>query len=88
MRCRVNLASPLWKYSGNQAEFEIEGDTVRQVLSRLEEEAPGMKDILTGPLRDAIRIYLNNDDIEMLEKMDTAIKAGDELYISPVLTGG
>lgn len=88
MGCYVNLSSPLWKYTQNQAEFEMDGKNIKEILCQLEKEAPGLASIFSGPLIRAIKIYINNEDIDMLNGTDTMVKDGDEVYLSPVLTGG
>lgn len=91
MSCEVNFSSPLWKYSKNVQKVNVEGATIRDVFKGLEEMLPGLNRILLnddGNPRSSIKVYLNNDDIEMLKRMDTNVPNGTQIFITPILTGG
>lgn len=87
----VRIPTPLQKVTNNQAEVEVTGNTVREILMDLERRFPGIKDRLydeNGKLRRFINIYVNDEDIRFLQGEETEVKAQDELSIIPAIAGG
>ena len=41
-----------------------------------------------GKLRRFVNIYLNDEDIRFLQKLDTQLKDGDVISVLPALAGG
>lgn len=91
MAITVRIPTPLQKLTGNEAEVQVDGDSVKAALAGLEEKFPGFKDRLyddKGNLRRFINFYVNDEDIRFLKSEDTALKDGDELSIVPAIAGG
>ena len=67
-----------------------QGSTVRELLDDLEGRYPGFTGQLVtdGEIHRFVNIYLNDEDIRFLEKLDTPINDGDTLSILPALAGG
>ena len=70
--------------------MEANGDTVGTVLSTLIAQHPGLKSHLfqDGQLQRYVNVYLNNQDIQYLEKLDTPVKGDDTIIILPAMAGG
>jgi molybdopterin synthase sulfur carrier subunit len=70
---------------------EIEGATIGEVLRSLVAQNPGLAGQVIsddGELNKFVNIYVNDDDVRYLEKLDTPVKAGDEVSILPAVAGG
>ena len=91
MAVKVRIPTPLQKLTSNQAEVQVDGATVNDLLKSLEKQFPGIKDRLCdtdGKLRRFVNVYVNEEDIRFLNGADTAVKAGDEVSIIPAIAGG
>ena len=90
MAVEVRLAANLQKLVGGQKAVEASGATVREVLDDLESRHPGLKEtVMTeGEIHRFVNIYLNDEDIRFLEKLDTRLNDGDVLSVLPALAGG
>ncbi len=90
MAVEVRVTANLQKLVNGQRSVQGEGATVRELLDDLESHYPGFKDLLVtdGELHRYVNIYLNDEDIRFLDKLDTPLKEGDTLSILPALAGG
>ena len=91
MAVRVLIPTPLQRLTQNQAEVTVEGDDIREVISNLEAQFPGVKARLcdeNGALRRFVNIYINEEDIRFLKGESTSLKDGDEVSIVPAIAGG
>ena len=87
----VRLPTVLRAQAGGQATVEVQGSTVREVLHGLVSAYPGLgTNILdeSGDLRRFVNIYVDDEDIRFLDKLDTAVADGDEVTILPAVAGG
>jgi molybdopterin converting factor small subunit len=69
----------------------VEGSTIGEVLNNLVDANPDMKgQVLTddGGLHRFVTVYLNDDDVRYLDKLDTAVANGDTISILPAVAGG
>jgi sulfur-carrier protein len=90
MPIKVRIPTPLQKLTG-QGEVSVQAASVRELITQLEKNYPGMKDRLcdeTGKIRRFVNVYLNEEDIRFLNQEETAIKDGDEISIVPAIAGG
>jgi MoaD family protein len=90
MAIEVRLAANLQKLVGGQKSVTAEGSTVGEVLDDLEGRHPGIKDTVMadGEIHRFVNIYLNDEDIRFLEKLNTRLSDGDVLSVLPALAGG
>ncbi len=90
MTVDVRVTANLQKLVGGKRSVQGEGSTVLELLDDLESRYRGFKDILVtdGELHRFVNIYLNDEDIRFLDKLDTPVKEGDTLSILPALAGG
>ncbi len=69
----------------------VPGATVGEVIENLEQEYGGIRaELITddGSIHRYVNIYLNDEDIRFLEKLDTPISVGDTISILPAVAGG
>jgi len=91
MSVLVRIPTPLQKLVGDQAELQVEAGTLRDVVSRIAEQNPEVKQRLlddSGELRRFVNVYVNEEDVRFLQKLDTPLKDGDEVSIVPAIAGG
>jgi molybdopterin synthase sulfur carrier subunit len=87
----VRIPTPLQKLVGDKAEVQAEGSTLREVIDGLAAQAPEIKNRLlddSGELRRFVNVYVNEEDVRFLQKLDTPLKDGDEVSIVPAIAGG
>jgi sulfur-carrier protein len=68
-----------------------EGASVREVFADLGRRYPGFSQQIfdtDGQLRRFVNVYVNDEDIRYLGKLDTSLSAGDTVSILPAVAGG
>ena len=88
---QVRVPTPLRRYTAGSGAVEADGATVAALVDDLDKRYPGMKDRIcddAGQVRRFVNIFVNGEDIRFLSRLDTALKAGDELSIVPAIAGG
>ena len=74
-----------------EARVDAAGATVREVVEDLVTRFPGISPNLLaddGSLHRFVNVYVNDEDVRYLDKMDTEVADGDELSILPAVAGG
>jgi molybdopterin synthase sulfur carrier subunit len=87
----VRLPTVLRPAAGGQSTIEVEGSTVGEVFDYLIREHPALKDqLLTGDgeLHRHLNVFLNDDDIRYLGKLDAKVGESDTLTLMPAVAGG
>lgn len=91
MSVLVRIPTPLQKLVGDKAEVQAEGSTLREVVNSLAGQNSEFKTRLlddSGELRRFVNVYVNEEDVRFLQKLDTPLKDGDEVSIVPAIAGG
>jgi molybdopterin synthase sulfur carrier subunit len=91
MSVLVRIPTPLQKLAGDKAEVQAEGSTLRDVVNSLAQQNEEFKSRLldeSGELRRFVNVYVNEEDVRFLQKLDTPLKDGDEVSIVPAIAGG
>jgi len=76
---------------GGEREVTAEGSSVGEVLNALAESHPETRSQLFGPEGDLnryVNVYVNDEDVRVLDGLDTAVADGDTLVILPAMAGG
>jgi molybdopterin converting factor small subunit len=76
---------------GGEREVSADGDTIGAVLRSLTEAHPDTEAQIfgsDGDLNRYVNVYLNDEDVRVLDGLDTAVGAGDSLVILPAMAGG
>ena len=87
----VFVPGPLRDCCGGAAELAVAARDVRGVLAHLEERYPALHRGVcddTGAVRRHINFFVNHDHLRDLDGLDTALAAGDEVFILPAVSGG
>lgn len=91
MPVAVRLPTILRPATGGQATVQAEGATVGDVFGDLIRQHPGLKDQLLTPdgeLHRHLNIYVNDDDIRYLGKLDAKVTDADTVTLMPAVAGG
>ena len=87
----VKIPPVLRAQTGGEAELETPGSTVGEVLRSLAEAHPGTTAQLFddgGDLNRYVNVYLNDEDVRVLDGLDTAVADSDTVVILPAMAGG
>jgi len=91
MSVEVRVPTVLRRHTGGERKVQANGTTVAAVLESLVHQFPGLKDELLnedGQVRQFVNIYVNDEDIRYLDRLETAVGDGDNLAILPAVAGG
>lgn len=91
MPVEVRLPTVLRQHAGGQSTVKANGSTIGEVFEDLVLQFPQMKGQLVtdeGELHKFVNVYLNDEDIRYLGKLDTKVDDGDEVSILPAVAGG
>jgi len=91
MSVLVRIPTPLQKLVGDQAEVNVEAASLREAVQQLASQNEEFKTRLlddSGELRRFVNVYVNEEDVRFLQKLDTPLKSGDEVSIVPAIAGG
>jgi molybdopterin synthase sulfur carrier subunit len=87
----VRVPSMLRAATSGQKVVLASGESIRQVLDDVANRYPGFADSLFGPdgeLRQFVNVYVNDEDIRYLGKLDARLHDGDTVSILPAVAGG
>ena len=87
----VRVPAPLRAHTGGSKVVQGEGGNVAEVLADLDRRYPGLKSGLfneQGELRQFVNVYVNDEDIRYLERLETPVAPGDTVSILPAVAGG
>ncbi len=87
----VKIPPVLRAQTGGEAEVSIEGATVGEALRSLAEHHPDTAEQLFSPdgeLNRYVNVYLNDEDVRVLDGLETAVSDGDTVVILPAMAGG
>lgn len=88
---KIIIPTPLRKFTENNANIEANGGTVLESVQQLAAQYPDIKKHLfdeDGEIRNFVRLYVGDDDIEDLDSVNTAVEAGTVISIVPAIAGG
>ena len=94
MPVTVMIPTPLRKLTGGESSVAVDAGDARSIgelISAIDGKHPGIKERLcaeTGEVRRFINIFVNDEDIRFLKKLDTPLADGDQVSIVPAIAGG
>ncbi len=87
----VRLPTILRPSAGGRGTVTAEGATVGEVFEDLIRQHPALRDQLftpDGSVHRHLTIFLNDDDIRYLGKLDTKVGETDTVTLMPAVAGG
>jgi molybdopterin converting factor small subunit len=76
---------------GGEKELSAEGESVGAILRSLADSHPETQSQLfsaDGGLNRYVNVYLNDEDVRVLEGLETPVTTSDTLVILPAMAGG
>ena len=76
---------------GGEKEVGADGENVGEILRDLAANHPATESQLfssEGELNRYVNVYLNDEDVRVLDGLDTAVGESDTLVILPAMAGG
>jgi MoaD family protein len=87
----IRIPPVLRAQTGGQTEVEAGGSNVGEVLRALASQHPDTEAQLFDPEGDLnryVNVYLNDEDVRVLDGLETAVSDGDTVIIMPAMAGG
>jgi molybdopterin synthase sulfur carrier subunit len=87
----IKIPPVLRASTGGEREVAADGADVGELLRALADQHPATESQLfgeDGTLNRYVNVYLNDEDVRVLNGLDTAVKADDTLVILPAMAGG
>jgi sulfur-carrier protein len=87
----VKIPPVLRASTGGEKEVSADGSDVGAVLRALAERHPDTERQLfaeDGMLNRYVNVYLNDEDVRVLDGLDTVVRPADTLVILPAMAGG
>ncbi|MGV9329688.1 MoaD/ThiS family protein [Streptosporangium sandarakinum] len=91
MSVSVRIPTILRTYTGGAAEVNAEGETLRDVLRKLDADFPGIGARIlddSGKIRRFVNVYVGDEDVRFADNLDTATPSGVQVSIIPAVAGG
>jgi MoaD family protein len=91
MAVRVKIPTQLRAAAGGEAELQVEGGTVGEVLDAVFDRHGELRDRLSdddGALRRFVNVYVDGEDIRFTDGLQTTVSDGNEVQILPAVAGG
>jgi molybdopterin synthase sulfur carrier subunit len=76
---------------GGEREIQADGSNVGEILIAIAEAHPDTQTQLfgaDGQLNRYVNVYLNDEDVRVLDGLDTSVSGSDTLVILPAMAGG
>lgn len=87
----IKIPPVLRAQTGGESQVAVDGGDVGGVLRALAEAHPGTSKQLfgeDGELNRYVNVYLNDEDVRVLDGLETAVGAEDTIVILPAMAGG
>ena len=83
----VRLRSPLRELAGGKTELDIEGNTLGEVIRRLEQAYPQLGGWVLdeqGTLRQHVNLFVNGEQA----RLEAPVTSSDRIHVLPSISGG
>lgn len=91
MTVQVRLPNILRPVAGGEPAVRAEGTTLREVFDDLVRRYPALApSLLTadGDMHRHLNVFLNDDDVRYLGRLDTEMRESDTVTLMPAVAGG
>ena len=87
----IKVPPVLRPQTDGEAEVAVDGGTVGDALRTLADRYPATREQLFSPegeLNRYVNVYLNDEDVRVLDGLDTRASESDTVVILPAMAGG
>lgn len=91
MSVKILIPTPLRPYAEKESSIQFDARTVGDALDQLTGRFAELRKHLyadDGRLRSFVNVYVNDEDIRVLQKEKTPLHEGDTISIIPSIAGG
>jgi molybdopterin synthase sulfur carrier subunit len=91
MAVEVRIPTVFRKFTGGQSSIELGAGTIADVIDQLENRYPDLRGQIRtaeGELHRFINVYVNDEDVRYLGKLETKANEGDTVSLLPSVAGG
>lgn len=91
MSVSVRIPTILRSYTGGDSEVKATGGTLREVISDLDANYPGIAGRVLddqGKIRRFVNVYVGDEDVRFAQGLDTATPEGVQISVIPAVAGG
>lgn len=91
MNVSVRIPTILRSYTGGAAQVSAQTGTLREVITRLDADYPGLGGRIldeAGQLRRFINVYIGEQDVRFAQGLDTPVPTGGQVSVIPAVAGG
>ena len=91
MAVTVRLPGQLRQWADGQKQVEVESNSVGDALQNLCIRYPSVGERVLdegGQRRRFVNVYVNGEDVRLLQEDSTPLRDGDEIIIAPAVAGG
>lgn len=91
MTISIRIPPALRSFTGGSDEVAVDAGTVGAAIDALEGQHGGIKERICGADGKVLRfvnLFVGEEDIRMLDGLDTALKEGETISIIPAMAGG
>ena len=91
MPVTVRLYGAYSEFAGGARESKVAAGTLREALDAVTVVHPSLRERLRdehGRLREHLNVYVNRDDIRVLQGESTPVQDGDVVHLIPAVSGG
>ncbi len=91
MTVQVRIPTILRSYTGGAAEVTAAEGTLREVISGLDADYPGLGGRIIddgGKLRRFVNVYVGDEDVRFSRGLDTEVAPGSRVSVIPAVAGG
>jgi len=88
---KIKIPPVLRPSTNGEREVQVDGGDVGAVLHALADQHPSTQGQLFGDggeLNRYVNVYLNDEDVRVLQGLETPVGDGDVLVILPAMAGG
>jgi MoaD family protein len=87
----VRIPTIFRRFTQGRSAVEVQPGTIADLIEQLEAVYPGLRDqVLTdqGHLHRFVNVYVNDEDVRYLDKLETKANDGDTVSLLPSVAGG
>lgn len=91
MAVTVRLPGTLRQWADGQKLVEVHSTSVGEAIQHLCTEYPAVGERVlddSGQPRRFVNVYVNGEDVRLLQGQETPLSDGDEVIIAPAVAGG